>query len=642
LDIHSAINNLTLSPTQEAQLKHLKAEAKKAKLPEAQYIRDQYISRKSAELVVASGLTDDEARHTIKSAMDSQVLYSDFRIELTSGDLVTVAEILSDAKKYHGQHCADPLEPDYHNDNRIGYIIINTHRSIIYSHAHGGTTYQLSMKRGSLIISAGKTADAVDDVVNLLRKNAGLYNVGSELAYFNGDKVSILARDSLAYVLGKLIQFAKLNSKREVVNIDPSDKLVTQFIALGEQRNLPKLNAVSDVPFLAIDGRVCDKDGYDPETKILLTLPEGGDFSVPSAPTLKMVEEALAFVWHPFKDFPFDSDVSRSVFLSFLLTTACRKSLPTAPALAIDAPDAGTGKSLLSAAIGLLMQGKIPANTPQVQSDDEMRKKLTSMLMQGDEVIVIDNIKGTFKSPVFEIFLTSEYYTDRVLGGSKMAMLPNKTLTIFNGNNLTLSSDLNRRVLTARIDAGIEAPYKRKFDLNPLDYIRTHRIDMIRALLLLIRGYLSSGTGPLRSTGMASFDDWERIVRQTVCWLGQVQSTLPLTDPNLSIDRNYEKDDEKQSISRIFEAWHAVFGDSFLLSKLLIKKINEPICPLIDDQETVDRLGEALLEVFDDGVDSQKLGRWLEKHVDRVVEGLKLIKSDKRLNGCVQWKVIRV
>ena len=69
-------------------------------------------------------------------------------VTLAGGRTVTVDEILAAPSQYHERNCADPLEPDYRDDQRIARIYTRNQTSgpTIHSYAHGGVTYML---RGS-------------------------------------------------------------------------------------------------------------------------------------------------------------------------------------------------------------------------------------------------------------------------------------------------------------------------------------------------------------------------------------------------------------------------------------------------------------------------------------------------------------
>lgn len=91
----------------------------------------------------AGGVDEGYARQAVESAIRDGVLEGEWPIELDTGDTVTVAEILAEPAKYHGQTCADPLEPEYGGGRNLAVIYTDGPRPIIYSHAHGGTSYLL-------------------------------------------------------------------------------------------------------------------------------------------------------------------------------------------------------------------------------------------------------------------------------------------------------------------------------------------------------------------------------------------------------------------------------------------------------------------------------------------------------------------
>lgn len=71
-----------------------------------------------------------------------RILALDFEIELDSGQLIRVEEILKDPVTYHNSCCKDPHEPDY-GTSRIAIIYSDQKKPKIFSHAHGGIIYQL-------------------------------------------------------------------------------------------------------------------------------------------------------------------------------------------------------------------------------------------------------------------------------------------------------------------------------------------------------------------------------------------------------------------------------------------------------------------------------------------------------------------
>ncbi|SFK54967.1 AAA domain-containing protein [Desulfomicrobium apsheronum] len=148
LDTRRALPPLTTK--QEAELHRLVQAAKEKARPEAARIREQWLdSRVDAELAregKTSATHPKEAQATrtqLAAAAATSILHKEFILYLKDGQSVTVEEVLANREKYDGARCADPLEPSYGNDDRIGLIILNDGDARVFSHAHGGQVYYL-------------------------------------------------------------------------------------------------------------------------------------------------------------------------------------------------------------------------------------------------------------------------------------------------------------------------------------------------------------------------------------------------------------------------------------------------------------------------------------------------------------------
>ena len=87
------------------------------------------------------GMSTDEIIEQEYNASSNAILMQDHEIELASGHSITVEAIMNDPKKYHGQSCKDPHEPEY-GSSSIGIIYTVQDVPIIFSHAHGGIRYR--------------------------------------------------------------------------------------------------------------------------------------------------------------------------------------------------------------------------------------------------------------------------------------------------------------------------------------------------------------------------------------------------------------------------------------------------------------------------------------------------------------------
>src|SRR5580692_1436760 len=144
-----------------------------------------------------------------------------------------------------------------------------------------------------------------------------------------------------------------------------------------------------------------------------------------------------------------------------MVTGIQRRLLASAPLHAIDAPLQGYGKTLIADVIAIVATGRPAVSVSATKDSEEMRKRFTSILMAGELVVSIDNITRPLGSDALSTILTSEVYTDRILGQSAMTRNPTNTLWLATGNNLSFSGDMPSRVLNSRLDAGVERPEQR-------------------------------------------------------------------------------------------------------------------------------------------------------------------------------------
>lgn len=97
---------------------------------------------------------------------------------------------------------------------------------------------------------------------------------------------------------------------------------------------------------------------------------------------------------------------------------------------------------------------------------------------------------------------------------------------IATGNNLRMTSDTCRRVLTARIDAQSETPYARGFSFDPAQMVQTDRLAYVVAALTIVRAYITAGRPKMAKGRTASFEHWDDLVRQPICWLAQMVASI--------------------------------------------------------------------------------------------------------------------
>ncbi len=513
-------------------------------------------------------------------------------------------------------------------------------------------------------LNAGQQADAVDVAMGVIAKRAELYVRGTpvELVRLVGDGIAPVTATWLQDYLNRHIAFQR--SARPVgrpnsaepktakpVPTDCPTWLPEHVLAKTDELKVPVLDSVITAPTLRADGSLLIEPGYDPATKLLLI----GDRwpTVPSEPTRAELRTAWEVLWRPFEKFPFETAFDKGVMLASLLTALVRRSLPLAPAFSFDAPQAGTGKTLLGTCVLTLTADGPPSIIPECGDNEEVRKRLLSILRQGVPGVLFDNIRGNFKSSAMEMLLTSENFSDRVLGINRLLSFRSNVLVLISGNNFQPQGDLWRRILTCRINASDDSPEARYFDLRPLDHCRTHRRKIILAGLTILQGFIAAGRPTMDKAPLGSFESWDALVRQSVLWLNDALS-LEIGDPVHCVKIAKAREPELDRLARFLKAARTLMNnDQWTVAKLVeaCKWQSDRSDSRMTDTEEAKLAAAAkiksdvralLLEVAGErgDINTRRFGHWLVTQADKRHEGLWLARcAAKGHGGTTQWQI---
>ncbi|MHA7828925.1 MAG: hypothetical protein ACX93P_15340 [Roseovarius sp.] len=641
-----------LAPHEQKAVEALKKQARAEKKDEAAAARTAWLDRQALKMVGDNAGADKiaAARDQAELILEGGPLSGDFVIEVESDrgiEDVTVAEILSAPERYDRAKTRDPLEPEYDGGRLVGMLFLDGPMKTLHSFARGGATYQLAGTVENIQVMAGQLARAVDATLDVLRDHPDVFDFGEELVLHDAGRLHVQTEHSLNQFLGSVIQYTKSDRHGKLSKIDPPPNLARRILALKAQRGLKPLSGVITAPTLRLDGSVLEKPGYDPATQLVYHRAEDGDhFDVPKTPTIDDCRAALETLWRPFAEFPFVDLVDRSVMLTALLTAAVRPVLPKAPAFAFDAPIQGAGKSLLAECVSALAGAAKPSVHPHTRDEDEIRKRLFAVLRSGVGAMVWDNVLGEFNSASMAALLTSSEYSDRVLGVSHSVTLPNRLLVAITGNNLVVAGDLPRRVLVARIDPQTDAPHARAFDLDPIAYVLENRQALIQAALTLMRGrFVSNADRP--EGRMASFEDWNDVVRNTVAWIGRTIALGEWVDPMEAVTRGIANDPENDALSELLAALQENFGHEEFRSQEVMEKVarfRDPSgCGMAVADTPEFRLYEALITINEKAVKTTaSLGKTLKYRKDRMVDGRVLRQGQDGHAKISVWRVAEV
>jgi hypothetical protein len=291
------------------------------------------------------------------------------------------------------------------------------------------------------------------------------------------------------------------------------------------------------------------------------------------------------------------------------------------------------------------LRGERAAVTSPPRDDAEMSKFLVASLLSNAPVLVLDNWTATIDGNAFPSLcaaITGAEVAGRILGRSEAVRLPNRVLLALTGNNIALAADMVRRVLVARLDAKLDRPELRRFDFDPIAYVRQHRLELIAAALVLLRAYrihrasANDVFGPPASDSMGSFETWDGMVRQVVVWIGQRRSEGGLElapgfgDPAASSAAASSADPTRNALAAMLRACRDKYGDRAFSAADLIRTDfgNEAL--------------ESALNLAFDGrpVSGLMVGRWLSRNRGAVADHLRFDSAMDAHSKTLRWKVM--
>ncbi len=627
--------------------------AKAAAAPEAARVKEEHINRLAVR-TAGDNATPDEvnaARETVRRAMDGGVLGPDYLISVIKGQEVAeirVREILENAREYDGADTLDPIEHDYDGGRPVGRLYLTGGPPRLHSFAHGGRTFKLLRPSTMIEVVRGCEHDVDEHVMHVMRESQEFFEHAGRLVQVAGGKIIPVTEYGLLFWVRANCTFYKRVYKNGVafdVLVPASLQTIRVVMEAGSYRRLPILRAIITAQTVGIDGALIKSNGYDPDTGLLLCVDDETLLPVPDAPTIDEAIAAYRRLLHPFRLFPYVGTQDTTVMLAAILSAVVRPAIDTCPGFGFDAPVQASGKTLLAKAVHAIATGRKAIVKPHVEArdDEETRKRILAILLEGEACVVWDNIKGVFNSESMAALLTSGEFGDRVLGKSATAKAPNSALWLFTGNNLQIAGDMPRRMFRCRIDPKTDEPFAREFDFDPEAYCLQRRHELVRDALILINAWIAAGR-PRAKGRTASFEQWDELVRQPIAWLsGYLHDDL--VDPLDAMRTGQAEDPENDAWGEFLRALDNFFsGRSFTAGEVLeiyndVENSRRGRAGVAPPKVIDEAIHESIVEAIPKGtVTAKKIGRHFFYRQDRIVEGLRLCKHSKKANG-VEWIV---
>jgi hypothetical protein len=447
--------------------------------------------------------------------------------------------------------------------------------------------------RPQIIIRPGQTPRIVNEIEKaLLTSGLPLYKRGgllvspgvSELPTW--DKKTVIAETINERVAHTVVEdseavadFFKVetvidddgNRTKQLVQIGMASRFAHTLNARRYDLKFPVLRGITNCPSISVDGELLDQPGFDPLTGILYD-PHGVVFPrVPDMPTkseIKAAFDRILILFHTL-DNDFVEPQDKGVALSTLMTAIARRGLDFAPLHGLDAPVAGSGKSMLIEIAAILLTGHGAVVMAQGEKPEEFEKRLGTVLMRGDALIA-NNCDHGLEGETLNQCLTQGLLQVRILGKSEMPWIQTAAFLTATGNQLQPKGDMVRRSLVGRLDPKCARPELRQYNFDPIAHAYENRPQLVRDILTLLKGHRNAGR-PNHPPALQSFKHWSNTVRSCICWLACEYPNANLDDPCKTMDRVRGTDPVLTGLQPVLAAVPAEFHDTPVTTAEIIR-----------------------------------------------------------------------
>lgn len=386
----------------------------------------------------------------------------------------------------------------------------------------------------------------------------------------------------LAALLAEHVELIEVDPRRGDPPLSPKVPVLSAVLSHRHWPGLPALRGLISAPVLRPDGTLLQDPGYDPATGYYLTT-RTRIHRVPDHPTPGQVNDAVEFLLDKLlADFPWRTKADCANYLALLITPLLRPfTRALAPFGIVDATMPGSGKTILTSCIGLLVGQRVLTWS---DADDELRKQVTTVLADQVGAVVFDNLEEghIINSAVLARLITERTWTDRRLGSNTASSFPNDRVWLATGNNLRTGGDMASRSVWVRLDPDCPQPEARSgFSIPNLDtwiLDPDNQATVLYHLLVLVVDWCRHGA-PQASVG----DGGVPQMRQFTRWaqhLGGFLTHHGVPDFLANHTDNAALDDDANEWAQFLHTWHHIFGDRHVTARDLRAHAEpEPGCP---------------------------------------------------------------
>jgi hypothetical protein len=279
---------------------------------------------------------------------------------------------------------------------------------------------------------------------------------------------------------------------RDGVSVHLAPAFVRHFIKRGDNV-LPVVSSAVTLPIVLPNGALLSGPGLVRKFGTIFRVPPKLRALLPTP--VECTPGAVARAMQYLTDYwlcDVTADYSgKCVLIECALSIIERILLDERPGIIVRAGQRGCGKTTILHMIAMATLGHRAAAAAWSPNAEERRKAMFSYLMQGVPFLVWDNLpRGLgINCATLEKILTTETYTDRVLGETNSPVVPAYTIQAITGNNVSARGDLASRMLNAELSVDRPDPENREFKHpDPIGWTQSHRGKILRAFYEILLG----------------------------------------------------------------------------------------------------------------------------------------------------------
>src|SRR4051812_3182987 len=275
---------------------------------------------------------------------------------------------------------------------------------------------------------------------------------------------------------------------RRVVALPAS--FVDHFVDYRDSQ-MPQVANVVTAPMVLPDGSLFAPDGLDRDSRLYFAIEPALRSLIPNDVSREATGDALDFLCNAWLCDVAASFEGKCILIAAALTIIERALLAERPAFFVSAGRRGGGKTTAITMLVLAVTGLKPLAAAWSKNEEERRKAFLSYLSQALPVIVWDNLGNgeMVACKFFDALLTSETYSDRVLGATEQRVVPSSTIHLFSGNNVGPKGDTASRSFKARLEVTRPDPENRDFaHADPEAWTLDHRGRILQAMYTILLG----------------------------------------------------------------------------------------------------------------------------------------------------------